>query len=389
MSRSICIPRPLPAGKKPKPSLARKLMGAFAVSAAALAVFATAPAQAQDKVLNIYNWSDYIAPTTVPDFEKQSGIKVRYDTFDSNETLFAKLVAGDTGYDIVVPSSNWGAVELKGGLFQPIDKSKIPNYQNLDPHLMKQLAAVDPGNKYLIPWMWGYTTVGINVDKVKKALGDTPMPDNPFELVFNPTYANKLKSCGISFLDSGGDIMEAAFNYLQIPQNSNKPADYQKAWEMLQKIRPNVSQLSSSGYINDLAGGNLCASLGWSGDMGIAAHRAKEAKNGVNIKVFPPTHGAVIFIDTMAIPVDAKHAENAHKFINYRLQPKVVAADSNTVYYANPVPASIPFVLPRVKDNDYVFLTPEMMGKLIAPKVYSSEERRLVTRLYTKFKTGL
>ncbi|MHB1666403.1 MAG: polyamine ABC transporter substrate-binding protein [Thiomonas sp.] len=370
-------------------SIAAKLVSTLALGFAALGFSASQPAAAADNVLNIYNWSDYIAPTTVPDFEKETGIKVRYDTFDSNETLFAKMVAGDTGYDLVVPSSNWAAIDIKGGLLLPIDKSKIPNYKNLNPELMKLLAQVDPGNKYLIPWMWGYTTVGINVGKVKQALGSTPMPANPWDLVFNPTYANKLKSCGISFLDSGGDIMEAAFNYLGIPQATNNPADFEKAYAMVQKIRPDVSEFSSSGYINDLAGGNICASLGWSGDMGIASHRAKEAKNGVDIKVFPPTHGAVIFIDTMDIPADAKHVDNAYKFLNYRLQPKVCAADTNTVYYANPVPASLPMVLPRVKDNDYVFLDQAMMNKLIPPKVYTSEERRLVTRLYTKFKTGL
>ncbi|SBP86831.1 extracellular solute-binding protein [Thiomonas delicata] len=381
--------KPSLKSSRSKTPIAGRLLSAFAIGVAALGFSAAQPAQAADNVLNIYNWSDYIAPTTVPDFEKETGIKVRYDTFDSNETLFAKMVAGDTGYDLVVPSSNWAAIDIKGGLLHPIDKSKIPNYKNLNPFLMKQLATVDPGNKYLIPWMWGYTTVGINVEKVKKALGSTPMPANPWALLFDPTYANKLKSCGISFLDSGGDIMEAAFNYLGIPQSTNKPEDFQKAWDMLQKIRPDVNEFSSSGYINDMASGSICAALGWSGDMGIASYRAKEAKNGQDIKVFPPTHGAVIFIDTMDIPADAKHIDNAYKFLNYRLQPKVCAADTNTVYYANPVPASLPMVLPRVKDNDYVFLDSAMMSKLIPPKVYTSEERRLVTRLYTKFKTGL
>lgn len=371
-----------------KKSFSGKLLAACLASVAALTFGAAAPARAAG-VLNIYNWSDYIAPTTVPNFEKETGIKVRYDTFDSNETLFAKLVAGDTGYDIVVPSSNWAAIDIKGGLLHPLDKSKIPNYKNLNPGLMKQLAEVDPGNKYLIPWMWGYTTVGINVDKVEKALGSTPMPANPWDLVFNPTYADKIKSCGISMLDSGGDIMEAAFNYLHIPQNTQNPADFERAFAMVQKVRKDVTLFSSSGYINDLASGSICMSLGWSGDMGIAAARAKAAKNGVNIKVFPPTHGAVIFIDTMAIPADAKNIDNAYKWMNYVLEPKVAAADTNTVTYANPVPASLPYVDPKIRDNDFVFLKPDMLAKLIPPKVYTPEQRRLVTRLYTKFKTGL
>jgi putrescine transport system substrate-binding protein len=369
-------------------SVRRRLLATCLAGVAALTFAAAAPARAAG-VLNIYNWSDYIAPTTVPNFEKETGIKVRYDTFDSNETLFAKLVAGDTGYDIVVPSSNWAAIDIKGGLLHPLDKSKIPNYKNLDPELMKQLATVDPGNKYLIPWMWGYTTVGINVDKVKKALGSTPMPANPWDLVFNPAYADKIKSCGISMLDSGGDIMEAAFNYLGIPQSTQNPADFERAFAMVQKVRKDVTLFSSSGYINDLAGGSICMSLGWSGDMGIAAARAKAAKNGVNIEVFPPTHGAVIFIDTMAIPADAKNIDNAYKWMNYVLEPKVAAADTNAVTYANPVPASLPYVDPKIRDNDFVFLKPDMMSKLIPPKVYTPEQRRLVTRLYTKFKTGL
>ncbi len=362
-----------------------KLLSMLALSAAS---FGLAPAHASG-VLNMYNWSDYIAPTTVPDFEKETGIKMRYDTFDSNDTLFAKLVAGSTGYDIVVPSSNWGPIDIKGGLLLPLDKSKIPNYRNLDPDLMKILSHMDPGNKYLIPWMWGYTTVGINVDKVKQALGNTPMPANPWDLLFNPTYADKLKSCGISFLDSAGDIMESAWVYLGIPPSSNNTEDFTRAWAMVQKVRGDISEFSSAGYINDLAGGSICAALGWSGDMGIAAARAKAAHNGQHIEVFPPTHGAVIFVDTMAIPADAKHVDNAYKFINYRLQPKVCAADTNTVSYANPVPASLPMVKPEIKDNDYVYLKPDMMARLRPSKVYSSTERRLVNRMYTRFKTGL
>ncbi|MBI5780997.1 MAG: polyamine ABC transporter substrate-binding protein [Rhodocyclales bacterium] len=347
-----------------------------------------AQAASDDQQLNIYNWSDYIAPSTLSNFEKETGIKVRYDTFDSNETLFAKLAAGNTGYDIVVPSANWAAIEIKAGFFKPIDKSKIPNYKNLDPELMKLLATMDPGNQYLIPWMWGYTTVGINVDKVQKALEGMPMPENPWDLLFKPEYASKLKSCGISLLDSGGDIMEAAFNYLNIPVESHDREDFRRAWEMVGKIRPYVTQLSSSGYINDLAGGNLCLSFGWSGDIGIAANRAKEAKNGVNIKVFPPTHGGVLLVDTVAIPADAKHVDNAYKFLDYRLQPEAIAADTNTVFYANPVPASLPHVDASIKSNDAVFLKPELMRKLRPPKVYSNEERRLVTQYYTKFRTN-
>ena len=360
----------------------KKLAVGVGLCAAAMAVHA-------EGQLNMYNWSDYIAEDTVPNFEKEFGIKMRYDTFDSNEILHAKLVAGKTGYDIVVPSSNWGFMQGKGGLLTKIDKSKIPNYKNLDPDLMALISKLDTGNTYLIPWMWGYTTIGINVDKVKKALGDLPMPDDAFSLVFDPKYANRLKSCGISFLDSGQDIMEAALLYLKIPQATNNTADFNKAWAALKEIRSDVSLFSSSGYINDMAGGSICVALGWSGDINIAKQRALEAKNGNNIQVLIPKSGAVIFVDTMAIPSDATNVDNAYKFINYRLRPEVSGADTNKVFYANPVPSSLKFVKPEVANNKTLFLSKEDLAKLVPPRGYTNDQRRLVTRAYTSFKTGV
>lgn len=381
------MPRPAPPAPR-RPRLPR-LRSWLAVLACACGLLAAPGAGAASPVLNIYNWSDYIAPGTVPDFERQTGIRVRYDTFDTNQTLFAKLVSGDSGYDIVVPSSNWAGIELRGGLLRPLDKAKIPNLRNLDPVLMKLLSKADPGNRYLVPWMWGYVTVGINRAQVERALGGAPLPANPWDLVFNRAYADRLKSCGISLLDSGGDLMEAAFNYLHIPQDSNNPDDFQRAFALLTQVRPDITEFSSSGYINELAGGSICVALGYSGDMGIAAYRAQQVPRGPRIEVFPPSHGAVIFIDTMAIPASARNVDNAYRFINYRLQPKVCAADSNAVYYANPVPASRPYLDARVGGNDFVFLEPDMMSRLIAPKVYTPEERRMVTRLYTRLRTGL
>ena len=339
--------------------------------------------------LNMYNWSDYIAETTVPNFEKESGVKMRYDNFDSNEVVHAKLVAGKTGYDIVVPSSNWGALQAKGGLLTKIDKSKIPNYKNLDPAVMEQLAKLDPGNQYMIPWFWGYTTVGINVDKVKKALGDLPMPEDAWTLVFDPRYATRLRSCGISYLDSGPDVMEAMFVYLGIPVATNNASDFQRAWQELQKLRPTVTLFSSSGYINDLASGSLCASVGWSSDMNIARVRAQEAKNGNNIQVLVPKKGAVLFYDTMVIPNDAANVENAYKFINYRLRPEVAAADSNKVQYPSPVVGSEKFIKPEIINNKTIYLSKEDMARMQAPRTYNNDQRRLVTRSYTNFKTGM
>jgi putrescine transport system substrate-binding protein len=371
-----------------------KKFGASAVfaslSLAGMLAGVASPAVAQEeKILNIYNWSDYIGDDTIANFEKETGIKVRYDTFDSNETLHAKLVAGKTGYDIVVPSSNWAKIQIDGGLFTTLDKSKIATYGNLDPFVMKQLATMDAGNKHIAPWMWGITTVGINVEKLKAALGGMPMPDNAWDLIFKPEYAAKAKSCGISVLDSGDEVFPAALRYLGKSPYSKNPADYQAAGKLLASIRPNISLFSSSGYINDLAGGSLCLVLGWNGDISIAAARAKEAKNGNNIQVLLPKTGAVLFFDTMAIPVDAQHVENAYKFISYIYRPEVNAEIVNKVLYANPIPASAKNIKPEVRNNKTVFMSPEDLAKMVPPEAVSSDIRRLRTRLYTTFKTGL
>jgi putrescine transport system substrate-binding protein len=352
--------------------------------------FAVTSARAQEeKVLNIYNWSDYIGDDTIANFTKETGIKVRYDTFDSNETLHAKLVAGKTGYDIVVPSSNWAKIQIEGGLFTKLDKSKITTYGNLDPFVMKQLSTMDAGNQHIVPWLWGVTTVGINAAKLKTALGNLPMPENAWDLIFKPEYAAKAKSCGVSVLDSGDEVFPAALRYLGKPPYSKNPADYQAAAKMLEKIRPNISLFSSSGYINDLASGSLCLVLGWNGDISIASARAKEAKNGNDIQVLLPTTGAVMFFDTMAIPVDAQHVENAYKFISYIYRPEVNAELVNKVFYANPVPASAKFIKPQVRDNKTVFMSSQDLANMVPPEAVSSDIRRLRTRLYTTFKTGL
>lgn len=359
-----------------------------AVTAVVLGSQLSAPVHAQGQ-LNVYNWSDYIGPHTVSNFEKEFNVKVRYDTYDSNEVLHAKLVAGKTGYDIVVPSSYWGAVQARGGLLTKLDKSKLPNLANLDPHIMERLAQVDPGNQYLVPWFWGYTTVGINVDKVRKALGDLPMPDDAWALVFDPKYASRLKSCGISLLDSGSDLMESMLIYLGIPVTTSSSADFQRAWSELQKIRSSVTLFSSSGYINDLASGALCVSLGWSSDMNIARARALEAKNGNVIQALVPKKGAALFYDTVAIPSDAANIENAYRFINYRLRPEVAAGDTNAVQYPAPVIGAERFIRPDVANNKTVYLSPEDLARMHSPRLYNNDQRRLITRSFTTFKTGL
>jgi putrescine transport system substrate-binding protein len=370
--------------------------GAAAGVLALVAVFALAlhttpaPAAARSaKVLNVYNWSDYVGDTTVRDFERESGIRVRYDTFDANETLYAKLVAGHTGYDIVVPSSHWGKLELEGGLLQPIDKSRITTYSNIDPWVMKQLASLDPGNKYLVPWLWGFTTVGINTDKVRSALGELPMPEDAWDLVFDPKYAERLKSCGVSFLDSGDEVFPAALRRIGKPPYSAHMDDYREAAAVLDRIRPDVTLFSSSGYINELASGSVCVALGWSGDIAIAAARAREAHNGQNIEVLFPKSGALLFFDTMAIPADAAHLDSIYAWMSYVYQPEVQAGIVNKVFAATAVPAADKYLRPEVLANRSLRISGADLDKLVPPNAVASDIRRLRTRLYTKFKTGL
>jgi len=352
---------------------------------------AEAPGQAAaegENVLNIYNWSDYLAEDTIPNFEKETGIKVRYDIFDSNEILHAKLMAKNTGYDIVVPSSNWAKMQIDGGLLQKLDKSKIPNLANLDPDILAQMANLDPGNEYMVDWLWSYTTVGINVDKVKTALGDMPMPANTWDLVFDPKYTNKLKSCGITFLDAPSEVFPLALKYVGKEPHSNNPDDYKAAYEMLAKVRPDIKKFSSGGQIDDLAGGNVCVALGWAGDFNLARNRSIENKSPQNIEALVTSMGGYLFMDTMVIPADAKNVENAHKFINYILRPEVHAGLTNAVTYANPNKAATEFVDEEVRNNKTIFLPSEDVKKLIPPGNVDNATRRVMTRYFTQFKTG-
>ena len=361
---------------------------ALAVAAALTAGAAMAQAQ-EEKVLNIYNWSDYIADDTVKNFEKETGIKVRYDLFDNNEILNSKLVAGKSGYDVVVPTAPWARLQIDAKLLRKLDKSKLSNLSNLDPTIQAKLAKIDPNNDYLVDWLWGYTTVGINVAKVKAALGALPMPDNAWDLIFNPKYVAKLKSCGVSFLDSPSEVLPAALMYLGKPAYSTNAADYVEAGKLLQSVRPSITLFSSSGYINDMANGAVCVAMGWSGDINIARQRAIDAKNGNVIEVLLPKTAAALMFDTMAIPADAPHPNNAHLWLNYILRPEVHASLTNKVFYANPNKAGIKFVRKDIAENKKVFLSDADKQRMAAPEAVPADIRRSITRIYTKFKTGV
>lgn len=345
------------------------------------------PVNAEEKVLNIYNWPDYIPEGMIAAFEKESGIKVNYDTFETNEALHAKLVAGNTGYDIVVPGTVFAKPQIAGGLLQPLDKSKVPNLVNLEPAVMNTLTKADPDNKYLVPWAWGFTTVGINKTKVEKALAGMPMPENAWDLVFDPKYSSKLKSCGIAYLDSPTEIMPVALHYIGKDAYSNDPADYKAATDMLFKVRKDV-RLFSATMIDDVAGGKACAVIGWSGDINIASGRAKENGSKDVIQALLPSTGALLFADTMALTKDAKHPNNAHAFIDFYLRPENAASVTNTMSYPTANKAAIAQIKPEISGNKTIFVEPAYFSKMIPPNSFTNEAREAMANAYNSFKKG-
>ncbi|MCW2473484.1 MULTISPECIES: spermidine/putrescine ABC transporter substrate-binding protein PotF [unclassified Symbiopectobacterium] len=355
---------------------------------AGLMMAASVTASAEEKTLHVYNWSDYIAPDTLSNFQKETGIKVVYDVFDSNEVLEGKLMAGSTGFDLVVPSASFLERQLAAGVFQPLDKSKLPNYKNLDPELMKLIAQHDPDNKFAIPYLWATTGIGFNIDKVKAALG-TDAPIDSWDLVLKPENLEKLKSCGVAFLDAPEEIFATVLNYQGKDPNSTKADDYSKsATDLLLKLRPSIRYFHSSQYINDLANGDICVAIGWAGDVKQAANRAKEAKNGVNIGYSIPKEGAMAFFDVLAMPVDAKNKEEAYQFLNYLMKPEVIANVSNYVFYANGNKASVPLVDEAVRNDPGIFPPDDVRAKLFTLKVQSPQIDRARTRAWTKVKSG-
>jgi putrescine transport system substrate-binding protein len=354
------------------------------------ALLSSAQAADASRVLTIYNRSNYIAEDTIRNFEKETGIRVRYDTYDADDTLDAKLLAGNTGYDVVVTGAHFAKTQIEGGLLQKLDKSKLGNWGNLNKNVLERMAMVDPGNQYLVNWLWGYVTLGIHVDKVKAALGDTPMPENVWSLLFDPHYAAKLKKCGISVPDSASEVVPAALLYTGKHPFSKDAADYEAAARLLKSIRPFVSRFSTTGSIDDMVRGSSCLVMGFAGDINIAASRAAAAKGKKPflIQALVPKIGANLFFDSMAIPRDAKNVENAHLFINYILRPEVHASLTNELFYANPNAASLKFVKKEVADNKSIFLEPAAMKAMVAPDALPQDIRNLQARTFTSFKTG-
>ncbi|TYK54513.1 polyamine ABC transporter substrate-binding protein, partial [Pseudomonas synxantha] len=323
-----------------------RLVNKFLPLALALVLPAAFSASTQAaSTVSVYNWTDYIGETTLADFQANTGIKVVYDVFDSNETLEGKLLAGRTGYDVVVPSNHFLARQVEAGAFLTLDRAQLPNFKNLDPRLLKLLEQNDPDNVHSVPYLWGTNGIGYNVDKVKQVLGIERI--DSWAVLFEPDNLKKLHECGVAFLDSPDELFPAILNYMGKDPRSENAEDYKQAEAKLLTLRPYITYFHSSKYISDLANGNICVAFGYSGDVFQAANRAKEAKNGVNIAYSIPKEGSNLWFDLLAIPADATNPKEAHAFINYLLEPEVIAKVSASVGYANANPAAKPFMAPE------------------------------------------
>jgi len=359
---------------------------AIATTIGAALLGAAGIAAAKDREVRVYNWSDYIDESILADFTKETGIKVVYDVFDSNEVLETKLLAGGTGYDVVVPTGPFLSRQISAKVFRKLDKSKLPNISNMWSDIQQRSSIYDPGNEYSINYMWGTTAIGYNEAKIKERMADAPV--NSWDLIFKPEVIAKFKDCGIHILDAADDILPAVLNYLHLDPNSKNPDDLKKAGELMESIRPNIQKFHSSEYINALANGDICIAVGYSGDILQAKKRAEEAKNNQKIVFSLPKEGAQMWFDQMAIPADTKRVEEAHAFLNYLMKPEVIAKSSNFVRYANGNLASQQFLDPDVKNNPSIYPDAETMKRLFVKTAYDAKTQRVVTRLWTKVVTG-
>jgi putrescine transport system substrate-binding protein len=349
---------------------------------------AAAPGESapEEKVVSVLNWSDYIAETTNADFEAKTGIKVTYDVFDSNEVLETKLLAGRSGYDVVVPTAPFLERQIKAGVFLPLDKSKLPNLANMEPEIMERTAAHDPGNQHAITYLWGTVGLGYNPDLVKRALGTDTI--DSWSAILDPASAAKLAKCGITMLDAPTDVFGSVAIFLGIDPNSEKPEDLKAVEDTLMAVRPYIRYFHSSSYINDLASGEICVALGWSGDMLQARDRGAAAAKPVTVKYAIPKEGAINYFDMLAIPADAPHPDNAHAYLNYLMDPEVIARVTNKTRFANANAAALPFVAEDIRNDPGIYPTPEVRARLHPDLVESQEFSRDLNRAWTRIRSG-
>ena len=359
---------------------------ALAAALAALLTGCSGGARSGDDVVNVYNWSDYIDKQVLKDFEKQYGIKVNYDDFDKNEVLETKLLTGNTGFDVVVPSAPFLELEIRAGALEKLDKSALSNLKYLDPGVQHSVAQYDPGNRYSVDYMWITSGLGYNAQAVKTRLPDAPL--DSWRLLYDPAVVSKLKDCGVTVLDEPTEVIGTALLYLGKDPNSESPADLAAAMHVLMAIRPYVRYVNSSRYLDDLANGDICLALGWSGDVKQAEVRAQQAGRTYTIAYSIPREGAVENFDVLAIPANAPHPRNANLFINYLLDPRVAARNSNLVKYANGDVVSETHLEKSVRDDPAIYPPPAVMHTLVPERAKSMQFMRLLTRAWTDFKTG-
>ncbi|MCJ8323735.1 MAG: extracellular solute-binding protein [Rhizobiales bacterium] len=343
-------------------------------------------AMASENKLNIYNWSDYIAPDTIANFDALTGIETTYDVFDSNEVLEGKLLGGQTGYDLVVPTASFMEMQIQAGVFMPLDKSKLKNYANLDPEIMQLLAKHDPGNKYAIPYLWGTTGIAYNIDKIKQRMPDAPL--DSWDMIFKPEVIAKFADCGVAIIDAPSENFEIAQNYLGLDPHSGAEADMDAAIDLWKSIRPYVRYFHSSQQVDDLATGEICLAIGWSGDMFQALNDAADAGNGVKIDYYIPKEGSTIWFDVFGIPNDAKNIDAAHKFLDYTMDAKIAAANSNEIWYANAIPSSMPMILDEIKNNVSVYPTEKIKANLFIDKPGDAATARARNKAWARLKAG-
>jgi putrescine transport system substrate-binding protein len=352
-----------------------------------VALLLSAQAKAEDRIVNFYNWSNYMAPGVLDAFTRETGIKVVYDTFDANETLETRLLAGKSGYDVVVPTAYFLQRQITAHVFQKLDKSKLPNLANAWPLVVRRLSTYDPGNLYAVNYMWGTTGIGYNFKAVQKILGPDAKIDS-WDIVFKPENLAKFRDCGVQMLDSADDIFPAALSYLGLDPNSTRQADLEKAAELVSKVRPYVRKFHSSEYLSALATGEICLVVGWSGDVMQARSRAAEAKSGVEIGYTIPKEGAQMFFDNLAIPADAQHVAEAYQLIDYLYRPEVAAKNSDFLSYANGNLASQELIDPAILNDKNIYPDEAMLGKLFVITARDPATQRVINRLWTKVKTG-
>ena len=346
----------------------------------------TASVANDDKVLHVYNWADYVGESTIADFEARTGIKVTYDVYDSNEVLQTKLLTGGSGYDVVVPSAAPTNHLIQAGALRKLDRSKLKNLANMDPRILQIVTSFDPGNEHALPYLWGTTGIGYNPDLVEKALGTRTL--DSLAAVFDPAIASKLAQCGITMLDAPNDMFTVAFNYLGLDPNSQRPQDWAAAEAALKKAAPYVRYYHSSRYVSDLASGEVCVSIGWSGALQQARSRGAQAETPVKVVYVIPKEGAMIWFDMMAIPTDAPHPENAYAFLDYLMEPKVIADITNTVGQANGNAAALPYVAETLRNDPSVYPTSEVFKRLNPDKPWPPEMLRELARAWTRIQTG-